>query len=541
MLIVYRAFKIVLWAVIFNLPRPTLAQITISAEDFPGDQIGYRQEMIAGMGFIPVNIGAAGANQIWDFRDIAFDTTQYTLAVDEIAAADFAEKIPEDAVEIEILPGVIDFFQETASALLGFGFLELEDEEAVIDEPAFACFNSPPLKLLQFPLTYGTTWTTEKIEQICNSEDEPPARIQYKFKVDAWGVIRIPAGNFRCLRLKTEKEEQFDDPDSGKTIIIRTIEYAWLTKGAHILALVESQPEETDPNFDQAYMVLLATHVPIPSEEIPPQMLAAKPPAATTPEPVRTRNAMPVNPSSMQAITEGSYYALIIAVQDYQEGSGIKDLDHPVQDAQNLVNVLTTRYTFDQPNLIFLKNPGRKQIIDTFNQLAQRVRENDNLLIFYAGHGYWEDRIKQGFWLPADAKRESQAEWLSNGAIQDYIRGIKSKHTLLITDACFGGGIFKTRSAFSEASRAIVELYKLPSRKAMTSGMLTEVPDKSVFIEYLLKRLNENAEPFLATLNLFASFNLAVTNNSQVRQVPVYGVIFETGDEGGDFVLMKRK
>ncbi len=75
----------------------------------------------------------------------------------------------------------------------------------------------------------------------------------------------------------------------------------------------------------------------------------------------------------------------------------------------------------------------------------------------------------------------------------------------------------------------------------MTSGYLTEVPDKSVFIEYLLKRLNENADPFLNTLNLFRSFYEAVINNSRVSQVPQYGVIFETGDEGGDFVLVKRK
>jgi hypothetical protein len=420
-------------------------------------------------------------------------------------------------------------------------FIDLEGEEDAIDEPAFACFNSPPLKLLQFPLTYGASWTREQIKQTCTSEDEPEARIKYAFKVDAWGMIRIPAGTFRCLRIKTEKEEQVDDPVTGKSII-RTIEYAWVTKGAYILAQVESQPEESDPNFDQAYMVLLATQVSIPSEEIPPQMIAAKPPAAATLEPASTRNAMPVSqPSSTPSLSAGTYHALVMAVQDYQEGSGIKDLDHPVQDAQSLVNALTTHYTFDSKNVTFLKNPVRKQIIDAFDQLSQRVTENDNLLIFYAGHGHWEDRIKQGCWLPADATQNSRADWLWNSEICNYIRSIKSKHTLLITDACFGGGIFKTRAAFSEASRAIVELYKLPSRKAMTSGYLTEVPDKSVFIEYLLKRLNENADPFLNTLNLFRSFYEAVINNSRVSQVPQYGVIFETGDEGGDFVLVKRK
>jgi hypothetical protein len=126
------------------------------------------------------------------------------------------------------------------------------------------------------------------------------------------------------------------------------------------------------------------------------------------------------------------------------------------------------------------------------DQLARRLTENDNLLIFYAGHGHWDEGLNQGFWLPADAKEASRAEWLSNSTIREYIQGIKSKHTLLITDACFGGGILRTRTAFSGASRAIAELYKLPSRKAITSGTRNVVPDKSVFVEYLIKRLGKS-------------------------------------------------
>ncbi len=79
------------------------------------------------------------------------------------------------------------------------------------------------------------------------------------------------------------------------------------------------------------------------------------------------------------------------------------------------------------------------------------------------------------------------------------IRGIKSKHTLLVSDACFSGGLFRKRSAFSDAPAAVRELYKLPSRKAMTSGTLKEVLDVSVFIEYSTKRLRENEQRYLSS------------------------------------------
>jgi hypothetical protein len=73
----------------------------------------------------------------------------------------------------------------------------------------------------------------------------------------------------------------------------------------------------------------------------------------------------------------------------------------------------------------------------------------------------------------------------------------------------------------------------------MTSGTLTEVPDKSVFLEYLLKQLSENAEAYLSSEQLFFSFKPAVLNNTE--NVPQFGVVGNSGDEGGDFLFIKRK
>jgi hypothetical protein len=239
------------------------------------------------------------------------------------------------------------------------------------------------------------------------------------------------------------------------------------------------------------------------------------------------------------ALKAGTYHALVIGVQSYYD-SAITSLDAPLQDAQGVYDILTANYSFLPENVIFLKNPERTAIIQAFDQLAQKVVESDSVLIFYAGHGYWDERLKQGFWLPANATRKSRAEWLSNGTIRDYINGIKSRHTLLVADACFSGGIFKTRKAFDDAPRAIQELVRLPSRKAMTSGALKEVPDRSVFVDFFLKRLKQNQEPYLSSEQLFASLRQAVISNSSNNQIPQFGEIRETGDEGGDFVFERK-
>lgn len=232
-----------------------------------------------------------------------------------------------------------------------------------------------------------------------------------------------------------------------------------------------------------------------------------------------------------------TYHALLIGVNEYMDPS-ITQLDGPIADAGKLRDVLTRNYTFEEENITFLQNPTRTEIIETFDALQAKIDEDDNLLIFYAGHGVWDEDLKQGFWLPSDAKRTSKAAWLSNAMIRDYIGGIHTKHTLLVADACFSGGIFKTRDMFIQ-NMASLELAKLPSRKAITSGAMKTVPDKSVFIEYLTKRLEENERSLLPAEILFSSFKIAVMNNSH-GQVPQFGDIKGAGDEGGDFIFLKR-
>ncbi|WP_436515768.1 caspase family protein [Ekhidna sp. To15] len=232
------------------------------------------------------------------------------------------------------------------------------------------------------------------------------------------------------------------------------------------------------------------------------------------------------------------YYALIIGINDYLDDE-IQDLDNPINDAEQLAGVLTYHYSFDQENVTVLENPRREDIITALDRLTGVVTEKDNLLIFYAGHGIWNEQLNQGYWLPSDASLDSKSYWLSNSTLRDYVGGIKSKHTLLISDACFSGGILKERAVFGN-SRAILEVYKLPSRKAMTSGTLKTVPDESVFIEYLLKNLVNNQAPLLSADQLFRHFKTAVINNSPNGQVPQYGPISQAGDEGGDFVFLKR-
>lgn len=233
-----------------------------------------------------------------------------------------------------------------------------------------------------------------------------------------------------------------------------------------------------------------------------------------------------------------SYHALIIAVENYQASSELVALNQPVKDASKLYLALTGEYNFPKEQTTLLRNPSRTEILQALENLSIKITAKENVIIFYAGHGVWDERLKMGYWLPVDAKMDNKANWIANSTIRDYIAGIDAKHTLLITDACFSGSIFKSREG-GMTDYAMSKVYQLPSRKAMTSGTLTTVPDESKFMEYLLKRLNDNPEKYLTAKQLFFSLETAVLNNTHT--VPQYGTIQDTGDEGGDFVFIKKE
>ncbi len=235
---------------------------------------------------------------------------------------------------------------------------------------------------------------------------------------------------------------------------------------------------------------------------------------------------------------ESTYYGLLIGINDYRDGD-LADLDNPIRDAERFYRTLTRNYTFDKKNITVLKNPKRTEIIRELDLLRDKITPDDNLLIFYAGHGYYDKDSECGYWLPADAALETTAEWFPNSTLVNHLRGIHSKHTLLITDACFAGSIFKTRSVTIPQEVIYERIYEQPSRKAMTSGRMTKVPDNSAFIKYLIQRLDENQRKYMSSEELYSGLKNAVISNSNV--LPQYGEIQNVGNEGGDFIFLRKE
>ena len=245
-----------------------------------------------------------------------------------------------------------------------------------------------------------------------------------------------------------------------------------------------------------------------------------------------------------KALQVGTYYALVIGIDNYK-GEWAK-LANAVNDAKALETLLKTKYKFDAFRTLYNDQATRENIITEFEWLIQNVKESDNVLIYYSGHGEYKQELNKGFWVPIDATSMSTSKYISNNDIQTYLSGIKSKHTLLISDACFSGDIFRGKTItipFEESDRYYSKIYNLTSRKAITSGGIEPVMDggrdgHSVFAYYLLKNLSTNANSFYDASQLFDAIKIPVVNNSQ--QSPNFQPIKDTGDEGGQFIFIKK-
>lgn len=244
----------------------------------------------------------------------------------------------------------------------------------------------------------------------------------------------------------------------------------------------------------------------------------------------------------------GTNYALVIGINTYRNHS---DLKTAVNDAEALVRLLEKKYFFEPGNIILLKNRDatKASIMQEFRDLvATKVKKGDNVFIYYAGHGWFDDILDAGYWVTSEASK-SPASFLENNTVYKFIAALDKKgvqHVFLVSDSCFSGSFTKDHRAIETEidDRYFRKKYKKPSRNILTSGGVEPVADEgkeghSVFAYYFLKTLKQNPHPYLSGKQVGVQVEELVTRNS--TQTPISKFIHGVGDEGGQFFFINKK
>ena len=246
-------------------------------------------------------------------------------------------------------------------------------------------------------------------------------------------------------------------------------------------------------------------------------------------------------------LVTGKYYAMIIGINNYS-GEWMP-LKNAVHDARSVEKVLQSQYGFDRIFTLYDRDATRANIIRKLEWLADNLNEEDNLLIYYSGHGEFKENLNKGYWVPVDSKSKSTVNYISNSDLQTFLNGIPTQHTLLVSDACFSGDIFRSRTEsispddYNNINRYYREVNRRMSRQALTSGGIEPVMDggregHSVFTYYFLKALKQNDNKYYDVAQIFNQLKIPVANNSE--QTPILQAVKNTGDEGGQFIFIRK-
>ncbi len=246
----------------------------------------------------------------------------------------------------------------------------------------------------------------------------------------------------------------------------------------------------------------------------------------------------------------GKFYAVVIGNNSYRD-SNYAALKSAASDATAVANLLRSRYGYQTTLLL---NAGRLEMLTALDDMRKQLGAQDNLLIYYAGHGEI-DSAGKGYWIPADGAAGNNKTWISNAMVSDILNTMPAKHVLTVVDSCYSGTMTRgSAPSFDAASMPadkwatwVKTMANGRSRTALTSGGLQPVPDvgagnHSYFARAFLNALQDNKR-LLEAQRLYRSVatSVALTSvKSPLPQSPQYAAIKFAGHESGEYFFLPK-
>lgn len=240
--------------------------------------------------------------------------------------------------------------------------------------------------------------------------------------------------------------------------------------------------------------------------------------------------------SAQTAIRNGKDYALFFVTTHFDQWPALPESD---KDVRALASELETNYGFQKADIRL--NLSRAETIKTLVDYQKKAfGPNDQLLVFFSTHGFYDDAI--GALIPKDGKLDdpSYESWITHPTLEAMVTRIQCQHVLLALDACYSGTFsakFRDRpgspawEAESDCASKCVAALKFKSRLYLTSGGKERTPAQSQFIKKWLEGLRvRNFDGIMSFYELYAVL-------SEATPKPMSGD-FKDHAAGGDFIFV---
>jgi hypothetical protein len=236
-------------------------------------------------------------------------------------------------------------------------------------------------------------------------------------------------------------------------------------------------------------------------------------------------------------------YAILFATDNYDNWN---DLVNPIYDATAIGKELEERYGFE---VKIVENADNNKVLTTLREYAGiNFKPQDQLFIFFAGHGQYDDVFGEGYVVARNslANDPSKNSYISHNRLRNNINNINCDHIVLVMDVCFGGTfdpvLASSRSVYEDIDNTeyIIKKLSTKGRKFLTSGSKEYVSDgvagkHSPFAVRFLEALKSNGgEDQLLT---FTEINLSM---QKLKTTPRYGG-FGSDEAGSEFLFLKKQ
>ncbi len=239
----------------------------------------------------------------------------------------------------------------------------------------------------------------------------------------------------------------------------------------------------------------------------------------------------------------GEFHALVIGNDQY---GAFPALSTAVADANAVSEQLKNRFGY---KVSTLTNVGREAIIAKLAELTMAMKKNDNLLIYFAGHGQI-DANGRGYWIPVDGRSEDPSSWIGNDQISDYIGASAAKHVLVVADSCYSGTLSGNAIRpipLDAKEEDLLFISRVKARTVITSGGLQPVLDDggsghSIFAHAFLTALKQT-DGLSEGYRLFENVTDLVAQRSAVARLPQrpqYSALRHAGHEGSEFFFLPK-
>jgi len=246
------------------------------------------------------------------------------------------------------------------------------------------------------------------------------------------------------------------------------------------------------------------------------------------------------------------YHGLVIGINDYRENEGWPDLENARRDAEDLADVLRSRYGFQSVEMLLDREATRGRILQKIEDMALSRDVNDAVLIYFAGHGEYSQELDEGYWVPADGTRreydeQAKAGWIKNLEITSLMEASDARHVLVVADSCYAGALSRrsspvTAGVQTNTAANYSRMLNRSSRYVIASGEHWEQAydsgvSNSPFAHYLLNALKHNTNRWMSAYELAeairAPYHQHTGNTIRVGPLLRKGCgqfVFETGE-----------